>query len=253
MDLLQLNLSQKIWTLIKPFLFTALYFFCAINGMWVLAVCSVIILLFVTYVSTSHDLLHRTLGLNKRINNILLTVIEMLVLRSGQAFKICHLNHHKKFPGLDDIEGLPAHMTFIRTLLEGPVYLFRLYFWAWKKAKKEEKTILFIEGSWFVILTSVSIIILPQTPVLLFYILLVLTGGWAYPLFTVYIPHNANEKDPVLQTKAFRGRIISAVFAGHNYHLEHHLYPMVPHQNWHKLAKRLDSHLQESGIKPIVI
>ena len=33
------------------------------------------------------------------------------------------------------------------------------------------------------------------------------------------------------------------------YHLEHHLYPKVPHQNWKRLARRLDPHFREAGLE----
>jgi beta-carotene hydroxylase len=32
--------------------------------------------------------------------------------------------------------------------------------------------------------------------------------------------------------------------------LEHHLYPMVPHKNWPKLARRLDSYFNGEKLKP---
>ena len=88
---------------------------------------------------------------------------------------------------------------------------------------------------------------------LLIYVLSVIAGSWVYPLFTVYIPHNAKGESPLFQTRLFRGILISSLFAQHNYHLEHHLYPMVPHQNWHKLAKRLDPYFDKLGITPIKI
>ena len=67
-------------------------------------------------------------------------------------------------------------------------------------------------------LVAFSILLYPITPVLLVYVILVYVGSWVYPLFTVYIPHNAHEKYPIFQTKAFRGKIISTIFAHHNYH-----------------------------------
>jgi fatty acid desaturase len=37
----------------------------------------------------------------------------------------------------------------------------------------------------------------------------------------------------------------------HLYHLEHHLYPMVPHKNWPKLAARLDGYFKREGVDAI--
>ena len=52
------------------------------------------------------------------------------------------------------------------------------------------------------------------------------------------------------QTRLFRGAFYSLVALDHLYHLEHHLYPQVPHQNWKRLARRLDPHFREAGIEP---
>jgi beta-carotene hydroxylase len=252
MDLLELNVLQKFWTLLKPFLFCAAYFVFAYWNYWLPAILSVVCLLFVTFVSTSHDLVHRNLGLPKNINTLLLSLIELLVIRSGHSFRLCHLNHHKHFPDKKDVEGLAVHMPFYRVLLEGPIYQFRLFAWAWDHAKKNERAWLLTELFVCLLIIVCSILILPYTTILFYYVLLVFVGSWAYPLFTVYIPHMI-EKDPVKQTRVFRGFFISTLFFQHNYHLEHHLYPMVPHQNWRKLAKRLDPYLNELGIKPITI
>ena len=47
--------------------------------------------------------------------------------------------------------------------------------------------------------------------------------------------------------------IVKALPMGvHLYHLEHHLFPAVPHTNWPRLAKRLDPHLAKAGVKPVV-
>ncbi len=253
LDLLYLSPFQKFWTIIKPFIFSALYFVFAFNHMWVLAVLSIVLLLFTTYVSTSHDLVHMNLGLKRGLNSVLLSGIELLVLRSGHAFKMAHLNHHKHFPHEGDIEGQTAHMSFLRTLFEGPVYHAKLYFWAWKKAKGKDKTGLLAEGISILLIITISSCTLHETPVIFLYVCFVIAGSWVNPLFTVYIPHNAKEQNPLFQTKAFRGMFISTLFAQHNYHLEHHLYPMVPHQNWLKLAKRLDPYFNKLGVKFIKI
>ncbi len=252
-DLLVLTNFQVFWTLLKPFIFCAAYFVFAFYDQWVLAVISVIGILFITYVSSSHDLAHKNLGLNKTTNTFFLVVIELLVLRSGHSFKLCHMNHHKYFPDKRDIEGESVYMSFWRVLLEGPIYQVKLFMWAYRHGKKQDKPWLVFEALMIIALVTISILLLPLTPVFLYYVLLVLIGSWAYPLFTVYAHHTAKEEDPLFQTKAYRGKIISFLFVQHNYHLEHHLYPMVPHQNWPKLAKRLDPYLMSAGVKPLTL
>ena len=53
------------------------------------------------------------------------------------------------------------------------------------------------------------------------------------------------------RTRLFRGRILSIVALEHLYHLEHHLYPQVPHHNWPRLAQRLDPYFERAGVRPV--
>jgi beta-carotene hydroxylase len=55
------------------------------------------------------------------------------------------------------------------------------------------------------------------------------------------------------QTRAFRGVVASIIALDHLYHLEHHLFPSVPHHNWPELARRLDPYLGRAGVRPIKI
>lgn len=250
-DLLYLTKAQKVWTITKPFLCCFGYFYFASNELWILAILSVVILMFVTYVSTSHDLVHGTLKLHPGVNRFFLSIIEILTLRSGHAFKVCHINHHRNFPKKNDIEGASIHMKPYELILESIIYLYKLFFWARKHAKTKDRIWIHIEGSIFLIYIVIAILLYQHYPFLLYYFLLVQMGSWLYPLFTVYIPHKVNSTHPIFQTKLFRGPIISFFFAHHNYHLEHHLYPMVPHQNWRKLGKRLLPYLKNYNLETI--
>jgi hypothetical protein len=80
----------------------------AARNHWIPAVACLVISSFVTYGSVSHDLVHRNLGLPKRANDLLLVSIELLALRSGTAYRLVHLQHHRVYPGDDDIEGAVA-------------------------------------------------------------------------------------------------------------------------------------------------
>jgi beta-carotene hydroxylase len=48
----------------------------------------------------------------------------------------------------------------------------------------------------------------------------------------------------------FRGWFVRLIAFDHLYHLEHHLYPAVPHHHWKHLAQRLDPHLARAGVRP---
>ena len=249
-ELFRISRSRRIFTLTLPFLYVVLYFVFARLGWWPLAVLSLVALSFVTYGSISHDLVHRNLGLPKSVNDFFLSVIELLALRSGHAYRMAHLHHHARFPHVDDIEGAAAGMSFPRTMLEGVIFQFKIWFWAVKRPSKDKPLIL-LEGSGCVLLVVLSLVLYSVTPVLLAYVVLMIMGSWIIPLITSYIPHNPVGANELLQTRLFRGKVLSVVALEHTYHLEHHLYPSVPHHNWPQLAKRLDPYFEAAGLKPI--
>ena len=84
-------------SLALPFALCASYIGFAFVGYWVPAVSCVVALSFVTFGSVSHDLVHRSLGLSRRWNEAFLTAIELLMLRSGRAYRLSHLHHHARF------------------------------------------------------------------------------------------------------------------------------------------------------------
>jgi beta-carotene hydroxylase len=76
-------------------------------------------------------------------------------------------------------------------------------------------------------------------------------GSWLFPLITSFIPHDPKGQTSLTQTRLFRGRILSILALEHLYHLEHHLYPQVPHHNWPELGRRLDPYLAGAGLTPL--
>ena len=248
-DLLDVSPLRVLWTLALPFVAMGCYAIFAWWRVWPLAVASVMMLSFVTYGSTSHDLVHRTLGLPRRLNDFLLSVIELLSLRSGTAYRLSHLNHHRLLLADGDIEGETAHGSLLRAVCSGPTLQVRLWLWAWRTCKPMRPRPL-IEGIGIVLLIVLAIVGLRFGPGPLVYVVLVIGGSWLFPLITVYIPHDGRAEGPLAQTRLFRGRLVQLIAFEHLYHLEHHLYPAVPHHHWKELARRLDRHFERVGVKP---
>lgn len=248
-DLLASTTRQRFATLVRPFVCVGLYSLVAAAGWWLAAILAVM-LLFITIVAAAHDLVHYALGLPPRLNEILLAVIGLLVLESGHAYKASHLQHHRRFPHDDDPEGDPARMNFWRALLEGPIFLFRLWGWAMQRAPHERRWLM-LEAGWVVGFVLLSIALWPQAPAFLVYAGLVIGGSWVYPISTVHLPHNVQGKNALFQTYTLRGRIIPKLFLELTYHLEHHLYPAVPSHHYADLANRLEPYLRRHGVEPI--
>jgi beta-carotene hydroxylase len=251
-ELFRISNFRRFVTLALPFFYIAAYFVFARLQWWPLAVLALVCLSFITYGSISHDLVHRNLGLRKKSNDFFLSVIEMLALRSGHAYRMAHLHHHASFPQRVDVEGAAASMSLPRTLFEGVIFQSKIWLWALKRAK-QEKLIVIMEACGCTLIIGLALALLPLTPVLLIYVVLMVMGSWIIPLITSYIPHDPGGATPLFQTRLFRGRIASIIAVEHLYHLEHHLYPAVPHHNWSKLAKSLDPFFAKAGVKAIKI
>jgi beta-carotene hydroxylase len=253
-DLLVLSTFNLIATIVTPFLFFVLYFAFSVYGFWVLAIVCTMALSFASYGSTSHDLVHENLNLNKSFNNILLSVIEAICFRSGHAYKLSHLYHHKRYPHEDDVEGRAARMSLIATLFEGVIFQLKLFAWAvsFHRHHKYFKVVL-LEGVIVLMLVAFCIYSLSFTNIYFVYMCLMIAGSWIIPLVTSYAVHTPDGVNDLHQTRLFRGQFFSLIAFNHLFHLEHHLYPTVPHKNWRKLSQRLDSYFASEGIKAMEV
>ena len=249
-DLLVLPAWRRAISLATPFALVAAFFVLASRGLWIGALACPVILSFITYGSVSHDLVHRTLALPRWLNELLLGAIELIGFRSGHAYRFTHLHHHAHFPAADDIEARSARMSLIGALLDGVTLQPRLWIFAMRRARRERGWIVG-EGIAVGLLLAGAVAAVPLTPIPALFAALMIAGSWIFPLVTVFIPHNPLGDSELLQTRLFRGTVLSVIAAEHLYHLEHHLYPQVPHHYWPRLARRLDPHFARLGIEPV--
>ena len=249
-DLLQVSTTRKLISLAAPFALAALFFALTAHGWWLPALICPVLLSFLTYGSISHDLVHRNLRLPAALNEILLTTIELLAFRSGHAYRTVHLNHHAHFPDGDDLEGAAAGMPWWRALLDGVTLQYRLWWFALQRPGSNRRWVI-VEGSAVLGLLAGCAAVFPWTPWPAVYAALMIGGSWVYPFTTAYLVHDAGGHDALTQTRLFRGRVLSLLALEHLYHLEHHLYPQVPHHNWPRLARRLDPYFARLGLQPV--
>jgi beta-carotene hydroxylase len=249
-DLLRVDRLRVLLSLCLPFLWCGAYWVFAWWDWWTAAVFALVALSFVTYGSVSHDLVHRSLGLPRWANDLLLCVIELLALRSGHAYRAAHLHHHARYPHADDIEATASRRSWIGALAEGITFQARIWLWAIGHAPGDRAWIVG-EGVACLLLAVLAATSWLVTPVFVVYAVLMVMGSWVIPLVTSFVPHNPSADGELFQTRAFRGVIASAVALGHLYHLEHHLYPSVPHHHWPELARRLDPYLERAGVQPV--
>jgi beta-carotene hydroxylase len=253
-DLLATSWARRTFVLAAPFVSAALFVAGAYFGHPFVAVVATGLVTFFTYGTGSHDLVHRSLGLPRGINEVFLSVIELLALRSGHAYRLAHLHHHRHLSDPTDLEGAAAHApSWWRAVLAGPAYMPSLLVWAWRHGKRRDRRWIAIESLVIVAFFGAAVTTFRTTPAVAGYAVLVTMGAWAFPLLLVYIQHDPSGRTPLSATRAYRGRVLPALLLEHTYHLEHHLYPAVPGHRWRELSRRLDPYLKKAGVSVIRI
>ncbi len=249
-EILRVPAWRRALALVTPFILCAGFFVAASRGHYVLALLCPVLISFLTYGSISHDLVHRNLALPRWLNESLLCLMELMTFRSGHAYRCSHLYHHAHFPEPEDLEGRAAAMSWWRALLEGVTLQLRLWRFAVRHCVRDRRWMVG-EGIAILLGLATCIAVVPITPIPASYAFLIIGGSWIFPFITAFIPHDARGEDELTQTRLFRGIVLRVLALQHLYHLEHHLYPQVPHQNWPKLARRIDPEFQRLHLQAI--
>lgn len=250
-DLTVTSARQRVVALARPYLGVAVFAVAVWQRWWWLTPL-IMFGIFVAVVTVTHDVVHRCLGLSRRQTELALFALGLVLLESGHAYRITHLQHHRLFPSDDDPEGYPANLSFLGAICYGPVFLVRLWWWAFQRSRgdRRQRAWLLVEASAPFAALAAGALLWTVTPGVLGYAVMAIVGSWVYPLLTVYLPHHDYADTPLTQTRTLRGRVIPAIFLELTYHLEHHLYPRVPSHRLSELARRLDPYLAEAGVRP---
>ncbi|MGI5242997.1 fatty acid desaturase [Dactylosporangium sp. CA-139066] len=252
-DLLSTGRGRRALALARPAGGIALYAAvsaAAASRPWLWLLTPVVVFgVFVAVVTVTHDVVHRAIGLGSRGTEWALLFCGLALLESGHAYRATHLQHHRRFPRDDDPEGYPARISAAAAVLYGPVFLARLWWWAFRRTRTERGWLL-AEAAALPVAATAGVLLWPHTPAVLAYVVMAVVGSWVYPLLTVHLPHDRHGDSPLTQTRTLRGRIVPAVFLELTYHLEHHLYPQVPSHHLAELARRLDPFLAANGVRP---
>ncbi len=254
LDLLETNGWQRWQPFAMPYLYAAAFMLGWHQGWWIL--CAVaLVMVFSACATSTHDVVHGTLGLTRRTNEWALFLLGAPVLESGHAYRFTHLEHHRIFPDHDDIEGEAAHQPIWKVLVTGPMFLPRLWWWSWQRSQKrpQQRRWLLVEGLLPILFLIAGGLLLPWTASVLAYGVTVILSSWLYPLFAVHLPHRRFEEKPIGMAWTCRGWLIPKLFLPLAFHLEHHLYPQVPSHNLPKLAWRLRKEWGQRGVVPIQV
>jgi len=249
LDLLITTPRQRTLALVRPFVGLAAFTAAACIGWWWITPL-IVFLIFVAVVTVTHDVVHGTLGLSRRQTEVALLAMGAVLLESGHAYRTTHHQHHRVFPADNDPEGYPAKMNLLGAVVYGPVFLWRLWWWAFQRSRGRaaQRLWLLVELILPLMIVTCGVLLWPITPAILVYAVQAIVGSWVYPLLTVYLPHKDYGDTPLTQTHTLRGHIIPVLFLELTYHLEHHLYPQVPSHNLPELARRLDPFFRRVGV-----
>ncbi|MFN0030408.1 MAG: fatty acid desaturase family protein [Acidimicrobiales bacterium] len=246
-DLLRLTPGRRRAELLWPPALVAGYWLLAGSGRWLGATVAVV-LFFPRFGVLFHDLLHQSLRLSPRWNDLMLSVIGLTALQSGHAIAITHLEHHRHFPGPADPEAYLGPLLWWRALLHGPIYQYRMWARALNRCPSPWRRIA-VEAAAHVGLVAGSVMALRWTAAPLLYVALMMTGNSIFPALSVKLLHDHGGTAAQHRTRTIRGRLFSAYFLGLGYHLEHHAYPRVPTRNAAELARRLAAPLAALGVQ----
>jgi len=246
-DLMATTPRQRIEAVASPFIWV-LVFLVGWETRYRLILCPGAILLLFSAASTSaHDVLHGSLGMGRKQTEWALFLIGASILESGHSYRATHLEHHRRFPHEDDIEGEAAHLPLWKVLLSGPAFLPRLWLWAWKRGRDRRWLTIEALVPIFALVGGACIWRITSGP--LVFSLTVVLASWLYPVFAVWLPHRDFLEGRMLPAWTVRGFFFPRLFRPLAYHLEHHLYPRVPSHNLPKLAAKLDPWLRENRVR----
>lgn len=247
-DLLITTRRQRMLALARPYVSLLVFSMAAWRHWWWISPL-IVFGVFVSVVTVTHDVVHRTIGLSARATDWTLFAMGLVLLESGHGYRTTHTQHHRFFPHADDPEGYPAGLSLAGAVCYGPVFLIRL--WCWSYRRGADRGWLLAEAAAPAAVSAGGALAWPHAPGVLVYAVMAVVGSWVYPLLTVYLPHHDYGPTPLTQTRTLRGRIIPAVFLELTYHLEHHLYPQVPSHHLPELARRLDPYFTANGVRPV--
>jgi fatty acid desaturase len=234
-----LTRKQLIVELVRPWLLLTGYIAAASYALWWMAVPLAIATCLAGFVQM-HDAIHRSLGLSKKTNGLLLTLSALLLLKSGHSLQATHLRHHGQCLSDNDPEGEPARWTLRKVLLNGPYHIFSLRFASVRMAPSTRTKQLTETAVTASMLAGFILLFLYRgSMIALVYWGVAFLLSCLMPLWASYIPHKIASRNPVRLSGARMSRIWTPVISSFAFHHFHHTYPDIPTALLPKAIKEL--------------
>ena len=150
-----------------------------------------------------------------------------------------HLHHHKHCMDEDDWEAMSARLKGWQAILLGPYFPYKLHVRAYEIGTKKQKRWVTAEIIGNVVWIALVFGVFDVT-FLKVHVLVMALGQCFTAFFAVWTVHHDCDRNHFIG-RTVRGRLKSILTYNMFYHVEHHLYPMVPTCHLQELAARLDA------------
>lgn len=236
---LRLTPAQQGVELLRPYLLLTLYLMTAAAGWWLLAVPLAVATCLAGFVQM-HDAIHHSLGLSRRLHDLTISVSGLLLLKSGHGLQVTHLRHHGRCLKHDDPEGVCATWPFRRVLLEGPLHLFAMRFYAFRGASHTRRfQVVETAATVCLLISAVALYVFLGSAVGLVYWGVAAGLSATLPVWAAYVPHRLAPEHPAVRSAGRLAQIWTPVVSSFAYHHLHHAFPKVPTALLPSMAKRV--------------
>ncbi len=238
---LQLTPTQRTIELLRPWLLFTLYALTAAAGWWWLAVPLAAVTCLAGFIQM-HDAIHGSLGISKRAHNLVLSGSGLLLLKCGHGLQVTHLRHHGRCLKEDDPEGVCATWPFYRVLLEGPLHIFTMRFYAWRRGTNTKRfQVMETIATVVLLLAAMALYLFAGSFVGLVYWAVAAGLSATIPIWAAYLPHRLAPTHPAVKSAGRIAQIWTPVISSFAFHHLHHAFPKVPTALLPVLAARTES------------
>jgi fatty acid desaturase len=185
-----------------------------------------------------HGAFHHTLGLPRWGDNFVQLLFSVLMLGSMHAVQFSHLRHHARCLSKDDVESKSARMSGWLALIFGFVFPVLLHWNALRHAKEPTRRWMAAE-LWANALWLWLAIHVMDDPVVRYHLGAMAAGQCLTAFFAVWTVHRGCHPSDNL-ARTLRRPIVNFLTMDMFFHVEHHLFPLVPTSQLPKLSARLD-------------
>jgi len=196
-----------------------------------------------------HEGTHGTLSRFRPLNRFLGTLTGLPIFLGFSGYRVLHLRHHDNLGGPDDpdeyenLSRRPAillGLQVFRLTIGSYLYLALIPILGWKHGTRRDRWNILLDTLVHGVVYTVAFHWLPWS---------ILFPAWIAPTLAANVLTNArglaqhgiaDPSDPYLASRSIRpSPWVRLAYLNENYHLEHHLFPGVPHYHLHDLHRIL--------------